>query len=181
MLKELNHLIETANKKYKADRLSYSESALDPVINPENVKVHYEIHTIGYARKANEKGDQFNINGINLHNIWWKTLQSPMEDNASFDEDKFIKFVKKANTFTEFVKMWEEAANSIEGNGWVILDKSGNINIVSNHDWNNPDDIVMLLDCWEHAYYLTYPGRKAKFVTEMWKCYNWNVIEARVA
>ena len=40
-------------------------------------------------------------------------------------------------------------------------------------------EILMVLDVWEHAYYLDYRNDRAKFVDTFWNIVNWDAVEQR--
>ena len=66
----------------------------------------------------------------------------------------------------------------IQGSGWVYLAKNGEIKTIKNHQIKN--DIILLIDWWEHAWALDYQSDKKKYLENQWKIINWNVISARV-
>lgn len=175
-LSAFDHLMESKQEELKLNPLEYDFGELDPAINSENVKIHYDVHTKGYFENATEKGDQFNINGLNLHNVWWETIGPIREDNSVPNE--IIELSGKAEK--ELVTEWETKAGKLQGSGWVIMCTEGKIHSVQNHEWDDHEKVVFLLDCWEHAYYLTHPGDKTTYFKEMWKVYNWDAIVNRI-
>jgi Fe-Mn family superoxide dismutase len=66
----------------------------------------------------------------------------------------------------------------IQGSGWVYLAKNGEIKTIKNHQIKN--DIVLLVDWWEHAWALDYQSDKKKYLENQWKIINWNVVSAKV-
>ena len=65
----------------------------------------------------------------------------------------------------------------IQGSGWVYLSQVGTIKTIPNHEVRN--DILLLIDWWEHAFILDYGSDKKKYLKETWKIINWNVISTR--
>ena len=65
----------------------------------------------------------------------------------------------------------------LEGSGWVYLAYDGKIKTIKNHEVRN--DILLLVDRWEHAWILDYGSDKQKYLKEQWKIINWNVINTR--
>jgi superoxide dismutase, Fe-Mn family len=74
----------------------------------------------------------------------------------------------------------------IEGSGWAILTfcnttqrpvimqaEKHNLNIIPGFE------ILMVLDVWEHAYYLDYKNDRAKFVESFWNIVNWDMVGKR--
>ena len=68
-------------------------------------------------------------------------------------------------------------AMKIQGSGWAYLAYDGKIKTIKNHEVR--DDILLLVDWWEHAFILDYGSDKKKYLSELWKIINWNVINTR--
>ena len=66
----------------------------------------------------------------------------------------------------------------IQGSGWIYLSKSGKIKTIVNHEIRK--DIFLLVDWWEHAWALDYQSDKAKYLENIWKIINWDVINSRL-
>ena len=72
---------------------------------------------------------------------------------------------------------FQEEALKIQGSGWIYLACDGSIKTIVNHEVR--DDILLLVDWWEHAWILDYGSDKKKYLKEQWKIINWNVINTR--
>jgi Fe-Mn family superoxide dismutase len=90
-------------------------------------------------------------------------------------------------SFDRFKKEFTQAAIGVEGSGWAALAfckqtnrpvimqiEKHNINIYPNFK------ILMVLDVWEHTYYLDYKNERAKFVDAFWNIVNWNKVSKRL-
>ena len=84
---------------------------------------------------------------------------------------------KHFGTYEVFQKEVEFKAMAIEGSGWVYLATDGKIKTIEEHEVR--DDILLLIDWWEHAFILDYGSDKKKYLRETWKIINWNVISTR--
>lgn len=164
-------------KEYpKLDKLSFPKDALSPVMSKKTIDIHYDILTKNY-HKNSKSGDPFQIAGAFLHDLFWENLKSPTENNKPSNNclelinDKFDSFVKFKTDF-------EESATTIQGNGWCALTKSGKIVQIPNH--KKRSDIILLLDMWEHAYFLDYGADKKEYTKNFWKIINWEVINGRL-
>jgi len=66
----------------------------------------------------------------------------------------------------------------IQGSGWVYLATDGTVKTIKNHEIRN--DIVLLIDWWEHAWNPDYLWRKEEYFDNIWKIIDWNHIEDRL-
>lgn len=169
-------ILEWGTKQYRAVPLKFKQADLAPVLSEQNVQYHYDVHTKNYAKGANASGDEFNIAGIELHNIWWASLTAPHNKKPSGDLLELIE--KKHTSFEKFKEEWRDSALEIQGSGWVALSYTGRVFTIRNHA--RFDGIVMLLDMWEHSFYPTYGPDKKSYIENMWKIYDWDAINKRL-
>jgi Fe-Mn family superoxide dismutase len=159
--------------------LPYARDDLEPSMSKETIDYHYDELYGGYVKRFNKnEGDaDFNEAGAFLHNIYFTQFQSPESSNnpkgpiAEFINEHF-------KSFSNFKEEFEKTAMAIQGSGWAYLAKNGKIKTITNHQIKN--DIVLLVDWWEHAWALDYQADKKGYLTNQWKIINWNVISARV-
>ena len=91
-------------------------------------------------------------------------------------------------SFDGFRAQFEANANAIQGSGWSMLvwDSLGqrlNINQLYDQQANLPlgQIPVVLLDMWEHAFYLQYKNVKADYAKAWWNVVNWADAQERFA
>jgi Fe-Mn family superoxide dismutase len=79
-----------------------------------------------------------------------------------------------------------ETASTVMGSGWAALvwepiGKRLLTTQIYDHQSNLSQGGVplMVIDAWEHAYYLQYFNEKAKFFDAIWNVWNWRDIAAR--
>jgi Fe-Mn family superoxide dismutase len=188
-------------KKYTLPDLPYSYDALEPAISKEIMKLHHDKHHQGYVDKANkaqemlEKNDinfkhvyrdlSFNLNGHILHSNFWEIMQPYSEDNDPSDRVKEI-LSDSFESFESFKERFAMVAKSVEGSGWAALVKNADNDLqiiqIENHNklFLSGFQIIMLLDVWEHAYYLDYMNDRGKYIDSWWKVVNWDEIESRL-
>ena len=88
--------------------------------------------------------------------------------------------------FDEFKAQFSEAAATLFGSGWVWLARAprGKYRILPLPDEENPLmhglHAVLVLDVWEHAYYLQYQNRRPDFIEAWWNVVNWTEVEKRL-
>jgi Fe-Mn family superoxide dismutase len=120
------------------------------------------------------------------HSLWWKNLSpnggdKPTGELAAAIDDAFGSFDKFRGQFTS-------AATTVQGSGWAALgwDSLGQkllVFQVYDHQTNFPLGIVplLVLDMWEHAFYLQYKNVKADFAKAFWNVVNWEDVQSRYA
>ena len=158
--------------------LSYTDSDLNPVMSARTMEYHYGKLAHGYADRFNkDEGDrEFNYAGAFLHNLFFPQFRKSRNNNrpngpiGSMINAKF-------GSWEEFKQQFQKQAMTVQGSGWVYLARSGEIKIIPNHQVR--DDILILVDWWEHAWALDYQSDKKQYLANIWKIFDWNVINAR--
>lgn len=169
----------TPSKKLELESFPVGHSDLDPVMSEETVKYHYGKLAKTYVERYNNReGDlDFNEAGAFLHNVFFPQLKKPSSSNSpSGNIEDFIN--KHFKNFDSLKSQFEKVAMSIQGSGWVYLSKDGKIKTIVNHQIKK--DIVLLIDWWEHAWALDYQADKKKYLENIWRIINWDVINTRV-
>lgn len=160
-------------------KLSYKKDDLEPSISEDTMNYHYgKLYKAYVDRFNNGEGDaDFNEAGAFLHNILFTQYQEPTgSNNPDGPAGEFI--TKHFKTFDKFKDEFSKEAMAIRGSGWVYLARDGSIKTIANHEIKQ--DIVLLVDWWEHAFALDYQADKKSYLANQWKIINWNVISSRV-
>jgi superoxide dismutase, Fe-Mn family len=193
--------------RYTLPDLPYDFSALEPHISGQIMELHHGKHHASYVKAANSVLDQlteargkrdftrlaaleralaFNLSGHVLHSIFWQNL-SP--NGGGEPQGSLAEAIQKDfGDFDQFRTQFVKVASTIMGSGWAALvwEPLGEqllITQIYDHQSNLAQGGVPLLviDAWEHAYYLQYQNRKAEFFEALWKLWNWSDIEKRYA
>ena len=193
---------------YTLPKLPYEYTALAPYISEEQLKLHHQKHHQAYVNGANavfEKLDKarkenadldmkatlkelsFHIGGFKLHNKFWENMAPAGKGGGGVPKGGLAKAIDaEFGKFDRFKKEFTQAAASVEGSGWAVLTfcrKTGRplIAQIEKHNTNVIPgyDILMVLDVWEHAYYLDYKNDRAKFVDAFWNIVNWDTVGQR--
>ena len=191
--------------QYVLPDLPYDYSALEPHISAKIMELHHGKHHAAYVKNANavlerldearkkedftrvaafEKALAFNLSGHVLHSIFWQNL---MKKGGGEPRGALADAIKKdLGGFAMFQRQMNEVAGTIMGSGWAALvwEPLGQRLLVTqiyDHQSNLAQSGVplMVIDAWEHAYYLQYQNRKAEFFTAVWNVWNWKDITAR--
>lgn len=191
--------------KHTLPPLPYEYNALEPYISEEIMKLHHQKHHQSYVdglnkaevnlEKSRKSGDfslvkhwsrelAFHGSGHYLHTIFWGNM-SP--DGGGRPGRILLKEIEKYfGSFDAFKKHFSEAAKAVEGVGWAILvwsPRSRHLEILQSErhmiltQWDTIP--LLVLDVWEHAYYLQYKNKKAEYVDNWWNLVNWKNVEER--
>lgn len=191
--------------KYTLPELTYDYGALEPNISGKIMELHHDKHHAAYVAGANaalealeaardtnslayvnklQKDLAFHLAGHVNHVVFWRNL-SPEGGDKPFGElaaaiDEFF------GSFDKFVAHFNAVALGIQGSGWAILawDSLGQKLIIEqlyDHQGNlAPASIpLLMLDMWEHAYYLDYQNVKGDYVKNFWNIVSWADVQAR--
>ena len=193
---------------YQLPGLPYRYDELEPYISKEQLTIHHDRHHQGYVNGANAileklnsarengtdldlkstlKALSFNIGGHILHSLFWQNL-TPIGKGASKPEGVLSDVLEKDfGSVDRFKTEFSQAATSVEGSGWAALSYCLQTNrpIIMQIEKHNTNvyptfRILMVLDVWEHAYYLDYKNARAKFVDAFWNIVNWDEVNKRL-
>jgi Fe-Mn family superoxide dismutase len=131
-----------------------------------------------------ERALAFNVSGHILHSIFWRNL-APKAGGRPQGE-LLAAFENDFGSFDLFQEQMNEVAASIMGSGWAALvyePLSRRLLVTQIHDHQSelsPGNVPLLvMDAWEHAYYLQYENRKSDFFAALWNLWNWEDVAAR--
>jgi Fe-Mn family superoxide dismutase len=158
--------------------LNFTPSEVAPVMSKETIDLHFGKLAHGYAERYNKgEGDpEFNYAGAFLHNTYFPQFREVRNNNEP--NGPIAGFIKKHfGNYEAFQKELQTKAMTIQGSGWIYLAYDGKLKIIPNHQVR--DDILLLIDWWEHSFLLDYGSDKKKYLENTWKIINWNVINTR--
>lgn len=164
-LKNLNTAIEKHPELF--------ESTLEKILSDLNL-VPEEIRT----------AVRNNGGGVLNHNIYWQNLKPATTGNRPVG--KIASAIDKAfGDFNAFKVEYEKAGLGRFGSGyaWLSAKPDGSLVLHSTANQDSPlaEGLIPLLvvDVWEHAYYLKYQNRRADYLGNFWNIIDWNVVENR--
>ena len=190
---------------YTLPDLPYDYAALEPYISGQIMQLHHDKHHANYVGGANtalekleaareaddqgainllEKNLAFNLGGHVNHSIFWTNMtpegQGRPEGELAAAIDEYF------GSFEKFQGQFGAAALGLQGSGWGVLaydtvaqrlvtfqlfDQQGNVPVATVP--------LLMLDMWEHAFYLDYKNVKADYVKAWWNVVNWADVAAR--
>ena len=191
--------------EYVLPDLPYDYGALEPHISGQIMELHHDKHHQAYVTGANsaleqlaearhagqlgtvnllEKNLAFNLAGHVNHSVFWPNM-SP-DGGGKPDGDLAAAIDEYFGSFDGFRAHFTAAALGIQGSGWAILawDSLGQRLIIEqlyDHQGNLVAGSVplLLLDMWEHAFYLQYRNVKADYVKAWWSVASWADVTRR--
>ena len=190
---------------YALPELAYDYSALEPHLSGRILELHHDQHHKAYVDGANkvlerlhearatgdfgsinllEKNLAFHLSGHILHSLFWKNLTPGGGDKPAGELAAAID--EHLGSFDQFRSQVVEAANNVQGSGWAALSwepvgKRLIVEQVYDHQGNvgQGGPPLLVLDMWEHAYYLQYENRKGEWVDAFWHLVDWDDVAAR--
>lgn len=190
---------------YNLPELPYDYAGLEPHISAKIMELHHDKHHATYVSGANAALDKleearakddhaainlhmknlaFNLGGHTNHTVFWTNMtpagQGQPEGELAAAINEYF------GDFDKFKAQFTAVATGIQGSGWAVLaydtiasrlvtfqlfDQQGNV----------PVGVVplLMLDMWEHAFYLDYQNVKADYVKAWWNVVNWEDVAAR--
>ncbi|MBF4501513.1 superoxide dismutase [Savagea sp. SN6] len=127
---------------------------------------------------------QNNGGGHYCHTLFWESMSPNGGGEPTADIKTAIE--RRFNTFDQFQDLLSTAAISRFGSGygWLVLNKEGELEVMSTANQDTPlkdeKTPLLVIDVWEHAYYLKYQNRRPEFVTNWWNTVNWDVVNERL-
>ncbi len=190
--------------------LPYAYNALEPHIDEQTMRLHHDLHHKAYvdglnkaeqmlaqARKTGDHGltkhwereAAFHGSGHLLHAIFWLNLAPADKGGGGRPTGALAE--KIAGDFgghEAFLQHFTAAATQVEGSGWGILafrpaDPKLVILTAEKHQNLTQWGVVplLVLDVWEHAYYLRYQNRRPEYIKNFFAVVNWSDVAERFA
>jgi len=190
---------------YTLPELPYDYAALEPHISAKIMELHHDKHHKTYVDGANtaleqleaardagefgtitklEKDLAFHLGGHTNHTIFWNNLSG---DGGGEPEGELSAAIAEFfGDYAKFQAHFSANATAIQGSGWSVLawdsiaerlnvfqlfDQQGNVPVGTQP--------ILMLDMWEHAFYLDYLNVKADYVKAFWNIVNWQDAQAR--
>jgi Fe-Mn family superoxide dismutase len=191
---------------YVLPNLPYDDGALEPYCEGRVLELHHGKHHAAYVKGLNhtlerleearareefeaivglEKALAFNLSGHVLHSFFWTTPLSPQGGDEPGGELRDA-IDHSFGSFASFRRQLSHASISVQGSGWGSLawEPLGQRLVVEQiYDHQNNVAVgslpLIVIDAWEHAYYLQYQNRRAAYVENVWKVLNWPAVQAR--
>jgi len=190
---------------FSQQSLPYPDDFLEPYMDAETMKLHYTFHHGGAVKAANNdlkkiresidnntletvdfwtKKLSFHFSSHILHSIFWTNLTNKqMMPGGELKK----RIEKNFGSYDKLKTYIATTSKNIDGNGWGILGYqpySDSLTVLQceNHEKLTQWGVVPLLviDVWEHAYYLKYKNKRTDFVDALFNIINWDNVSQRL-
>ncbi len=187
--------------------LPYAYEALEPYIGRRTVELHHDKHHLAYViglnkaeeamAKARGAGDMslvrywerelaFNGSGHILHSVYWTNMAPP--NRGGSPSAALVASIENAfGAFDAFRRQFTAAAEQVHGSGWGVLAwnpawrRLEVLQALRHEDLTQWGSVpVLVVDVWEHAYYLDYQNRRADYLAAWWNLVNWQDVSGRL-
>ena len=193
--------------EHKVEELAYAFDALEPSIDKETMEIHHDKHYAGYVAKLNKAlegydnlkdkttkdliGDLSSIpeeiktlvinngGGAINHEMFWDILKRGIPISGEVEEAINNKF----GSFDKFKEEFSDISAKLFGSGWAWLVVSGGeLEIMTTSGHGSPisegKTPILVLDLWEHAYYLKYQNRRPEYIEAFWNVVDWEKVNS---
>ena len=189
-------------------QLEYSYDALEPHIDARTMEIHHSKHHQGYTNKLNaaiegseNESKQIqdilssldmtnmplrnNAGGYYNHKLFWEVMNP---NNENIMSDRLKSAIDEAfGSFEAFKDIFAKTAATRFGSGWAWLCvKNGQLEVCSTPKQDNPlmpngcgGTPILVLDVWEHAFFLNYQNRRPDYINAFFNVINWGVISEK--
>lgn len=191
---------------YVLPPLGYALDALEPEYSAEMLELHYKKHHQAYVDGANktlaslaeareggeythlpqlQKDLAFHTSGHVMHSMFWSNMAP---DNREKPDDHTTLAIKTAFGGIDALRdQFLSAGAAIQGSGWAALtwESIGQrllVEQIHDHQDNRVASTVpiLVMDMWEHAYYLQYRNEKKRWTKAFWELVNWSDVNTRL-
>jgi Fe-Mn family superoxide dismutase len=191
--------------RYVLPDLDYDFSALEPHVSAQIMELHHGKHHAAYVTKANETLDKldeardtgdftrlgglekslaFNLSGHVLHSLFWKNMKPKGGGEPKGALADAIR--RDFGSFEGLKKQLTEVASTIMGSGWgALVYEPIAPRLLTCQIYDHQSNLaqaglpLLVIDAWEHAYYLQYKTDKASFFKAVWSLWDWDDVSAR--
>ena len=186
--------------------LPYAYDSLEPHIDAQTLKLHHDMHHAGYVKGLNNdinrikaqlekneigtidywvKKSAFHGSGHILHTIYWTNL---IKNGEKEPKGELLKYIEKQyGSFDKFKGLLTNVSVNVDGSGWGIVafhPMTDQLIVLQceNHEkltqWGASP--LLVVDVWEHAYYLKYQNKRTDYVNAMYNIINWDNVSLRL-
>jgi Fe-Mn family superoxide dismutase len=189
--------------------LPYPKNALEPYISTRTFEFHYGKHHKAYVDNANKMLEGSELAGKDLVAIIQAAAKDPAKKGLfnntaqAWNHAFFWQCMKKGGggkpggkiaeritadfgSYEKFAESFKNAGATLFGSGWAwLVEKGGKLEIMQGANAETPIaqgiKPLLVVDVWEHAYYLDYQNRRPDFLQAFIDhLINWDFVNANL-
>lgn len=185
--------------------LPYSLDALEPYYDRQTLDIHYNTLYTGYVNNTNKTEEKLNQartlnnfenikclerdlsfygSGAILHQLFFENMTPT--SNASPGVHLMQQLIKDFGSYSKFKNQFTEAAKVVEASGWCLLVWAPLFKKLEVLQCEKHQDLtlwgcqpLLVLDMWEHSYFLQYKANRPEYISAFWNIVNWNMVNKR--
>lgn len=173
--------LEIHHGKHHQSYVDKLNAALEDHPNLQNKTVEELIMSLNEIPETIRTAVRNNAGGHYSHTLYWNCMSPSAEEYVPEELGKAL--VETFGSIVAFKEQFSKAAANLFGSGWVWLaaDANKRLKIVSTTGHDSPlmtgDRPLMVIDIWEHAYYLKYQNRRTEYIENWWNVLDWKAVE----
>jgi Fe-Mn family superoxide dismutase len=193
------------NGNFSQQSLPYQFNFLEPYMDEETLNLHYTFHHGGAVKAANKDYaeikkaiDASNFETVDhwtkklahhfsshiLHSIFWTNLTNKKTE----PKGQLLNMIERDfGSYDNLKKYIASTSKTVDGNGWGIMAYQPFSNRLTILQCENHEKLtqwgcipLLVIDVWEHAYYLKYKNKRTDFVDALFNIINWDNVADRL-
>ena len=185
--------------------LPYPLNALEPYYDEQTLNIHYNKLYSGYVDNTNKTEEKLSVaretnnfenikclekdltflgSGVILHELFFENMGPAIP--TSPDINLMNQIIKDFGSFETFKQQFTESSKVVGASGWNLLvwvPRFKKLEIIQCEKHQNLTlwgcKPLLVLDMWEHSYFLQYNEKRADYINAFWNIVNWNVVNKR--
>ena len=175
--------LEIHHGKHHATYVNNLNAALDGHNDLQSKSIREILTHLDQVPEDIRTAVQNNGGGHYCHSLFWESMKPNGGGEPTADIKREIE--KYFHTFDNFQDQLSKAAVSRFGSGYGwLVEHNGQLEVLSTANQNTPlqegKNPLLIIDVWEHAYYLKYQNRRPEFVTNWWHTIDWDIVNDRL-
>lgn len=120
------------------------------------------------------------------HSLFWTSMNPPAGGGVEPSGELADMLNKNFGEFKKLRDNFTDAATKLFGSGWVwvVSDSSKKLSVITTPNQDSPITQgltpLLVLDVWEHAYYLKYQNKRPDYIKAWWNVVNWDEVASRL-
>jgi Fe-Mn family superoxide dismutase len=158
---------------------------LTPYFSQRATEIHYFEHYLSAYKVLNRECQMFHephlYNSYFNHQQYWNGLSAKASMPGNYIKHLVSESFGGMSGLYNHIKC---AGYNVNGSGWIVVDAPNKgtveIKIINNDENKVPPTSLIIIDMWEHAYYIDFLYDVEAYLDTIFKLINWNVVNKRM-